>query len=223
MITQVPFFTEFGEDNFADNPEPRCPCLLLLDISSSMKGKPLDELNQGLVTFKQELNADILASKRVEVSIVTFGPVKVEASFRNVAAFEPPLLKPQGATPIGEAITKGLALLKERKEEYRQNGIAFYRPWVFLITDGVPTDNWQQAATLIKQGEENKSFAFFAVGVENANMSILHELSVRQPLKLQGLKFRELFQWLSNSMRSVSSSAVGDAIKLPAPTGWADL
>lgn len=87
MITQVPFFTEFGEDNFADNPEPRCPCLLLLDISSSMKGKPLDELNQGLVTFKQELNADILASKRVEVSIVTFGPVKVEASFRNVAAF----------------------------------------------------------------------------------------------------------------------------------------
>ncbi|MDO9177862.1 MAG: VWA domain-containing protein [Agitococcus sp.] len=223
MIEQVPFFSDFGEDNFADNPEPRCPCLLLLDISSSMQGKPLAELNQGLVTFKKELSADILASKRVEVSIVSFGPVKVETSFRNVASFEPPQLRPQGATPMGEAITKGLALLKERKEEYRQNGIAFYRPWVFLITDGAPTDSWEQAASMIKQGEDSKAFAFFAVGVENANMGILQELSVRQPLKLQGLKFRELFQWLSNSMRSVSSSTVGDVIKLPAPTGWVDL
>ncbi|MCB1658724.1 MAG: VWA domain-containing protein [Pseudomonadales bacterium] len=222
-MQQVPFFTEFGEDNFADNPEPRCPCLLLLDISASMEGNPIDELNQGLIAFKQDLNADILASKRVEVSIMTFGPVKLEASFRNVASFEPPLLKAQGATPMGEAISKGLALLKERKEEYRQNGIAFYRPWVFLITDGAPTDNWQHAATLVQQGEENKSFAFFAVGVQNANMDVLQQVSVRQPLKLQGLKFRELFQWLSNSMRSVSRSAVDEAVKLPAPTGWADL
>lgn len=222
-MEQVPFFTHFGEDNFADNPEPRCPCLLLLDISSSMSGKPLDELNQGLLTFKKELMSDILASKRVEVSIITFGPVKLEASFRNVASFDPPQLRPQGATPMGEAIVKGLELLKERKEEYRQNGIAFYRPWVFLITDGAPTDDWQQAAELIRLGEQNKAFAFFAVGVDKAHMRTLHEISVRQPLKLQGLKFTELFQWLSNSMRSVSSSMVGDAIALPAPTGWADL
>lgn len=50
-MEQVPFFTEFGEDNFADNPEPRCPCLLLLDVSGSMQGRPLDQLNQGLINI----------------------------------------------------------------------------------------------------------------------------------------------------------------------------
>ena len=222
-MEQVPFFTEFGEDNFADNPEPRCPCLLLLDVSGSMQGRPLDQLNQGLITFKQELMADVLAAKRVEVSIISFGPVKKEVSFCQVSSFNPPLLKAQGATPLGEAILKGVELLKARKEEYRQNGIAFYRPWIFLITDGVPTDNWHIAVDIIRQGEQDKAFAFFAVGVEGADMKILQQLSVREPLKLQGLKFRELFQWLSNSMRSVSTSMVGDAVKLAAPTGWAEL
>ena len=61
------------------------------------------------------------------------------------------------------------------------------------------------------------------MGVEGADMKILQQLSVRDPLKLQGLKFRELFQWLSNSMRSVSTSMIGDAIKLTSPSGWAEL
>ena len=41
---------------FAENPEPRCPCILLLDTSGSMKGEPLDALNEGLRTFQQELD-----------------------------------------------------------------------------------------------------------------------------------------------------------------------
>ncbi|MBA3967146.1 MAG: hypothetical protein H0X47_15500, partial [Nitrospirales bacterium] len=68
----------FGTTEFADNPEPRCPCLLLLDISASMNGTPIAELNKGLITFKDELAADQLAMKRVEVAIVTFGPVRTE-------------------------------------------------------------------------------------------------------------------------------------------------
>ena len=71
---QVPFT---GAD-FADNPEPRCPCLLLLDNSGSMRGAPLSELNEGLKIFREALASDSLTSKRVEVAIVTFGPVKVE-------------------------------------------------------------------------------------------------------------------------------------------------
>ncbi|MBU9581047.1 VWA domain-containing protein [Ralstonia mannitolilytica] len=213
---QVPF----GTDSFADNPEPRCPCLLLLDTSASMAGSAITELNAGVVAFKDELAADSLAMKRVEIAVVTFGPTQVRSTFQTAPNFIPPHLEATGDTPMGSAIRQGLELLRQRKDEYRANGISFYRPWVFLITDGGPTDEWQSAAALVREGEASKSFAFFAVAVDGANMDVLKQISVREPLKLNGLKFRALFQWLSNSMKSVSQSTVGNAVTLPDRTGW---
>jgi uncharacterized protein YegL len=213
----------FGTDSFADNPEPRCPCLLLLDNSGSMQGKPIKELNDGLVQFKDELAADSLAMKRVEIAIVSFGPVKIENTFHTVANFFPPVLSARGDTPMGEAIKQGLNLLSQRKSEYKANGIVYYRPWVLLITDGGPTDEWKSAATLIHEGEKSKAFAFFAIAVEDANMEILKQISVRAPLKLQELRFRDLFKWLSNSMQSVSKSTPGTTVPLQSPQGWAEV
>jgi len=219
FASQVPF----GTDSFADNPEPRCPCLLLLDTSGSMSGAPIAELNAGIQAFKDELIADEIAMKRVEVAVVTFGPVKIENEFRTAPSFFPPQLTASGDTPMGEAIRQSFDLLRRRKEEYRSNGIPFYRPWVFLITDGGPTDEWRSAAAMVREGEAQKSFAFFAVGVQSAKMDILQQIATREPVKLQGLKFRELFKWLSNSMKSVSRSTPGTAVPLPPPTGWAEV
>jgi hypothetical protein len=73
---------------FAENPEPRCPCVLLLDTSGSMQGEALDALHQGLETFRTDLNKDTLAARRVEVAIISFNnEIKVELDFVTADQF----------------------------------------------------------------------------------------------------------------------------------------
>ncbi len=217
--SQIPF----GLVEFAENPEPRCPVVLLLDSSASMAGEKIRQLNEGLITFKEDLGNDELAAKRCEVAIVSFGPVREVTDFVGVEAFMPPVLEPMADTPMGGAILRGLDMLRERKDLIRQNGVGLYRPWIFLITDGAPTDHWAGAAAAIKEGEASKSFAFFSVGVEGADMEMLSQLGTREPLKLSGMKFRELFMWLSSSLKSVSRSTPGEAVPLQSPKGWAEI
>jgi uncharacterized protein YegL len=209
---------------FAENPEPRCPCVLLLDTSGSMQGPRLDALNQGLRAFKSDLVQDTLASRRVEVAVVTFNnDVRVEEDFITADLFEPPVLTAGGQTFMGTAINKALDLLQARKSQYRASGIAYYRPWVFMITDGEPQgeppEEIERAAERVREDEEARRVAFFAVGVEGANMATLSAVSTRAPLRLIGLNFREMFVWLSASIQRVSQSQIGDQVPLP-PAGW---
>jgi uncharacterized protein YegL len=214
----------FADVEFAENPEPRVPCLLLLDTSGSMSGTAISELNTGIATFKQELMADSLAAKRVEIAIVTFGSKPdVVQDFVGAQSFQPPYLRADGGTAMGAAIEEGLQRLETRKRIYRENGLSYFRPWVFLITDGEPTDAISNAAQLVRDGEARKSFSFYGVGAgPKADFNRLNAICPpgRPAVKLQGLRFRELFSWLSKSMSSVSRSTPGTSIPLPAPTGW---
>ncbi|MCM1984581.1 vWA domain-containing protein [Lyngbya confervoides] len=216
-----------GQPEFVENPENRCPVVLLVDTSSSMSGQPIQALNEGLRAFKEAVMKDEQASLRVDVAIVSFGPVELVQDFVTIDQFDPPALTAMGLTPMGEAIDYALDLLEGRKETYRQNGIQYYRPWVFLITDGAPNPDspWQAAAHKIQDAEAQRKLSFFAVGVQGADMGTLQRITPaeRPPLMLNGLDFRAMFLWLSDSMVRVSSSTVGsDMVALP-PVGWGQI
>ena len=188
-----------------------------------MEGHPIEELNAGLVTYKDSLAADASASLRVEVAIVTFGgTVDVIHDFTTCEFFHPASLRAGGNTPMGQAIHRGVQMIADRKQTFKINGINYFRPWIFLITDGGPTDDWRGAAEAVRNGEAENSFAFFAIGVEGANFEILKQISVREPLKLRGQNFRQLFLWLSQSQQSISHTNPGDKVSLPPPT-WAEV
>ncbi len=207
-----------GIAEFIENQENRCPVILVLDTSGSMQGAPIQALNQGIQTFKEDVMRDHQALLSVETAIVTFGKNGAQKiqEFVGIDEFEPPTLPSGGLTPMGEAINMALDMMEERKQAYKQNGIQYYRPWVFLITDGVPTDDWQLAARRVQEAEDKRQALFFAVGVEGADMNTLRLIANNPPVLLNGLDFRDLFQWLSSSMKRVSSSKVGEAIALPA-------
>jgi uncharacterized protein YegL len=205
---------------FAENPEPRCPCVLLLDTSTSMAGEKINQLNAGLAEFERSLKEDSLATLRVEVCVINFGPVNVSQDFITAGEFTATTFTPNDATPMGEAIILALDKLEQRKATYKSNGITYYRPWIFLITDGAPTDDWAPAAQRIKDAEAQKKVAFFSVGVEGADMGILSKLSNRTPISLKGMCFREMFVWLSTSLSSVSRSVPGDTVPLQSPADW---
>jgi uncharacterized protein YegL len=221
-----------------DNPDPRVACALLLDTSASMSGAPMTELNAGFATFCNQIKDDPLAKKRTEVVVITFGGVaRVEIPFTEGRDLQPRNFVAGGGTPMGAALDLAMSELAAQKQAYKAAGLEYYRPWIFLISDGSPTDAdlFIQAASNLRTLEAAKSVTVFSVAVAGADKTYLSQLSTgRPPLDLKGLSFQELFSWLSASMAVVSNSSTfgasgsGDAQQeameqnpLPSPAGWA--
>ncbi|MFN2614048.1 MAG: VWA domain-containing protein [Actinomycetota bacterium] len=218
------------------NPQhPHCATILVVDVSGSMSGDKIRQLNEGLRFFRDDVLSDDLARKRVEVAVVSFGgDVTVPHDFGSIEAFAPASFSASGGTPMGGAIMEAVDMIRRRKADYRAQGVDYYRPWIFLITDGEPTDMkpgdplWEDVVRAVHGGEQAKEFLFFAVGVEPADMGLLAKIAPpeRPPIQLRPGKFRDMFAWLSRSQQRVSASKVGEQLMLEDPTGpqgWAQI
>lgn len=209
----------------ADNQTMRVPTVLVLDRSGSTAGDPIAELNAGLVVFKKNVEQDEQASLAVDLAVVTFGAtVDLIHDFSSIEDFTPPVLVASGGTPMGQAIMTALDRVEERKKCYHENAILYYRPWVFLITDGYPTDAWNHAAQRVHEWDKSNKCLFFCIGVQSADMNTLAQISPHPPVKLQGLAFTSLFALLGNSASTIAKStpAVGRQIQSN-PFGGSDV
>ena len=214
-----------GIELFAGNPQARCPVALVLDTSGSMQGAAITELQQAVRMFYQEIARDPLASLRVSPSVFAFG-----GRVTQIVPFSPKMVAPadapeqlvaEGDTPLGAAISAAVQTIREQIQLYRQHAIPSYRPWVILMSDGHPTDQWQQAAAELK-ALSGKGWTVLCIAMgAHADLPALAECSTIEPRRIGTLEFAPFFRWLSSSLKAESRSATSNRqpVGLPAVLG----
>lgn len=220
-----------NEDDLVENPTARVPVCLCLDTSGSMDGDPINELNSGVCHFYEEIKADETAMYSAEISIVAFGGNGAECikDFATLDVNESaPVLDCDGGTPMGEAVNMALDMLEVRKQQYKDAGVDYYQPWLVLMTDGMPNGDESELSRAIQRTDEmvqDKKLVVFPIGIgDEADMDTLLQFSPkRKPVRLQGLKFKEFFAWLSRSVAKTSQSIPGESVPLDPIAGWAEV
>ncbi len=207
-----------------ENTSQRLPCVSVPAASRTMGGAPRDEVNAGLTVLESELKKDDIASQRVQLLVIRCGgDVEVISDWQDAENFQAPRITASGGTPLGESVRLALSKIEEQKARYKANGIPYNRPWLFVITDGEPNDDgWEQAADAARAADIAEKLVFFGIATAGANLATLRRFAPenRPPVMLQGLKFRELFLWLSQSTRSGSKAAQGTNAQMPSPADW---
>ncbi|MBS0349493.1 MAG: VWA domain-containing protein [Proteobacteria bacterium] len=212
-----------SHDDLIDNPTPRCPVALVLDTSGSMSGQPIEQLNAGIRLFIDEVKRDDLARWSVDLAVYTAGGsadcIQSFIGVEQIAGFSP--LNASGGTPLGQATRMALDDLEARKKSYRDTGVPYYQPWLVMISDGAPDYGWQDVARRASALSAQRKLVSLPIGVQGADLDVLSQFSSKPAVALDGLKFRELFQWFSASMARVSASTSSDAsVQLPSMDSW---
>lgn len=223
-------------EDLVNNPTARVPVCLCLDVSGSMSGAPILELNKGVRLFYEAIKEDETAKYSAEICVVTFGGkgAKKVCDFASVEIQSgAPILLPGGGTPMGEAVNLALDLLEERKQEYRDVGVDYYQPWLVLMTDGCSNGSPSELENAINRTVSminHRKLTIFPIGIGSAaDMDTLNQFSPkRSAMRLKDLKFSEFFDWLSKSVSKTSQSIPGESVKLDldgilGDGGWGEL
>lgn len=231
MATSIP------DVSLIDNSDERLPIVLVLDCSGSMEGEAIDALNAGLKLLEETLRNDPAVATRGRLFTVAFGgrwfrKLKTH-DWQDAVDWTAPVLKAHGTwtgTPTGAAVACALKAIEAEKAQLRAAGVSYKRPLMFLMSDGMATDDWAGVADACKAAESAKKVSVYPIAIRSSMYGkedqleaarILDRFSSKQVLRLKGLNFKELFVWLSQSVRAVSQSAAGETVQLTPPTGWA--
>ncbi len=196
----------FHEDQIPPiNPgECHVACTVVVDTSVGMSGAPIEALNRGLAEFGNALAQNFPIQGRADVTIISFNSsVKTELGFRPATEYEAPTLAAGGLSAMNEAINTALDALEARKTQYRETGILYHRPLLFLLSGSTPTDSHLESSTrarLQKAIKENKVF-YLPIGIgENADSAKLQsyypeDVAYRVVLNSDTCDFNEVFSF----------------------------
>ena len=215
------------DSELANNPNTRIPICIALDVSGSMDGKKIDELNRGVNIFLKTIFEDEITRYSADIAILTFGgTVEKVLDFGDVEDIKLPKFFAGGGTPMGEATLEALNMLEDRKKQYKKNAVTYWQPWLVLMTDGAATDGEHAIPNKVAMAAEktcdlvkNKKLTLFSIIIEPGTSDELEKFCGKLA-PLDGVKFEEFFVWLSQSVSVVSESSPGTRLKLPDPTSW---
>jgi uncharacterized protein YegL len=202
----------------------RLPVYLLLDTSGSMAGDPIRDVRLGLELFKKEVGNDPFAEETVHVGIITFGG---EADFVTKGLipitkfrdeFNTESLEANGQTPLGQALWLLVESIdKDVKAPIKGGQKGDWKPLIFILTDGEPTDEWRQPREAVLNRQKKKVINVVTVGCgPRINQNNLKEISVGATFNMgnDSESFKSFFKWVSQSTstvaRSVSKPGGGD-------------
>lgn len=208
-------------EEILNNPATRVPICLCIDVSGSMihNGK-IDALNQGLKEFIDALYEDEIARDAVELCIIAVGNNKptVISDFQSVDSLKDNRsignFRAAGVTPLGHAVQMAISHLNERKELYKTTSKDYYQPWLVIMSDGAPTDEVQVNQTIPivqKMIRENKLYSLSVlIGEYAEGAALLGKYATSGNVcRLQEVKLRNFFKWLSASVSRFTYSIPG--------------
>lgn len=196
-------------------PPRRLPVYILADRSASMAGAPITAVNQGLQMLTADVYRDPRAVETAWISVISFGgDARVEVPLTEAPAFKAPHLTASGGTPMGAALSLlNDALDRDLRAPSGAQHTGDYRPFIFIFTDGQPTDDWKAPATKLRQRSVAKTADIIAVGcgmgVDTTMLGQLTETVMKMEDASEG-SFKKLFQWLSDSVKRASTPTVSE-------------
>jgi len=191
-----------------NNPQKPCLCILALDVSGSMAGAPIQELNKALQEFYQSINLDDEAAEKLEICMITFGSqVKCIQEPAKVDDFKMPALVADGTTKLVDGIRLAIKQVETRKEYYKKYSPQYSRPMILVITDGEP-DGDQDVdwlATQLKNDMMQKKYTLHVIGTPGYNYSKVLQFCPKELIYEIGLNYSRFFKWLSRSTDEISN------------------
>lgn len=187
----------------------RLPIFFVLDVSESMVGENLKKLEEGLNNIIKALRQDPHALETVYVSVIAFaGKTKTIVPLIEVPSFYPPKLPIGGGTSLGAALHHLMAEIDKSVIKTTSDVKGDWKPIIYLLTDGKPTDSVSSAVAKWKN-EYAKKATLVAVALGRfADVSVLKQLTEHSfVLENTGEdEFMKFIKWITASVASQSKS-----------------